>query len=184
MESGTEEIFKGRIEELDSMMLCDEEYVHQSERYRHCLEKMKELIGNDPDSQGVLYGLDEVVGEYSSRYGEVMYQYAFHDGMKVGLEHREYGNGQPGLSVMTKEDMADMIRAYDILCLLMVGTVVAPGMAKGLAEALNTVHAVIERNMLPSLKQEGCAEGYAILDDDKRGPEERARLLMGIKEEG
>ena len=42
-------------------------------------------------SETILLKLDEAVGDYSASYGDAAYSLGFHDGMEVGLEHRNTG---------------------------------------------------------------------------------------------
>ena len=185
MDKEMEKIFTERMGELDGKMSEDKEYVYQSEQYHYWLEKTKKLLVENHADPGIIIKLDDAVGGYSSRYGEVMYQYAFHDGLAVGMEHKRYkendGQREQALSFEI-EDMENLIYIYDAfntLCKQMMGTVIASPTESGIIGKLGRIHQIVEGKIRPDLKEGDDSIGYKILGDTTKTPKERAKILMG-----
>ncbi|MBR1744231.1 MAG: hypothetical protein IJ733_20700 [Lachnospiraceae bacterium] len=184
MDNQMEKIFMERIDALDGKLNEDAEYVRYGEQYHYWMEELKNLIKRNHEDKEILMRLDEAVGNYSSRYGEVLYNYAFHDGLEVGMNHEDYnGKDDRKFCTLSVEDMIHLIYIYDaynILCDTLVGTVLAPGMRDGIIGAFSRIHTVVEKHISPKLKNGDNAVGHQILDDTTKEPEERAKILMEI----
>ena len=128
---------------------------------------------------------DEMIGAFSSRYEETVYMLGFHDGLGMGLEHREYRNGgiqgRKNGSVFTEQDMVHLIYMYDAyreLCTALLGRVVVPELKDGVIGAFCRTLAVIEDHIPADKKGEDDPEYDRLLHNRKKSPEERARLLI------
>lgn len=64
-------------------------YVESAGQYQAFVESLKEKIGDSQEGRDLVLKLDEIVGEYSSQYGETAYVFGFHDGLDMGLDHVE-----------------------------------------------------------------------------------------------
>lgn len=74
---------------LDKILKQDEKYQKGKKQYHEALGEIKECLNIDnPKDISILLKLDEAVGDYSASYGDAAYSLGFHDGMEVGLEHR------------------------------------------------------------------------------------------------
>lgn len=74
---------------LDKILKQDEKYQKGKEQYHEALEEIKKYLNiNNPKDLNLLLKLDEAVGDYSASYGDAAYSLGFHDGMEIGLEHR------------------------------------------------------------------------------------------------
>lgn len=74
---------------LDKILKRDENYQKRKKQYHEALEEIKKYLNIDnPKDRNLLLKLDEAVGDYSASYGDAVYSLGFHDGMDVGLEHR------------------------------------------------------------------------------------------------
>ena len=77
---------------LDEILKQDEKYQKSKKQYHEALEEMKKYLNNEnPEDLSLLLKLDEAVGDYSASYGDAAYSLGFHDGMEIGLEHRNTG---------------------------------------------------------------------------------------------
>ena len=86
----TEKVLSGHMEQsLDETLQEDQEYMELREEYHEVLKRLKKVLETGEENANLIMRLDDTVGAYSNRYGEVAAMLAFHDGLEVGLEHRK-----------------------------------------------------------------------------------------------
>lgn len=181
------ELFAGRIERLDAAISGDTEYRKYQEQYHQCMEALKEILGNGQDTDGLVFRLDDSVSDYTSRYGEIIYRYAFHDGLRTGLEHERSVSvleGQAPLPSIDLEDMTNLIYvcdAFEDLCTAVVGSIFIPAEHNGIMGMLGKIEGIAEKYIPPELKRGDDARGYRLLHDRRFSPEQRAGMLLGEK---
>ena len=174
--------FRERIDTLDQTVVGkDAEYTACREQYRSHTEKMKVLMESG-EGRKLLMELDEIFGRYSSRYGEILYEAGFHDGLEIGLEHGKRNHGVRSLSAEDMEMLLAVSDSYDELCHMLFADAYRPCVGEGLLGELEKIHAIIDRNIIKELRTGEDAPGYRIMLDVEKSPEERARILLGIRE--
>lgn len=126
--------------------------------------------------------LEEEWSKYNIRYGEESYRLGFEDGVKMASEKGIRSKG----SVLDIKDMTHLVHMYDAvkkLNKLLLGEWEIHGRDGGVLEELDRVCDVIEGSICAEIRLCGEDEMYEcladILDDVKKAPEERAKLLTG-----
>ena len=174
--------FRERIDTLDRTVVGeDAEYAACREQYRSHTEKMKGCMGSVEDRK-LLMELDEIFGRYSGRYGEILYEAGFHDGLEIGLEHGKRNHENRSMSVGDMEMLLAVSDSYDELCHMLFANAYRPCVGEGLLGEMEKIHTIIERNIIKELRTGEDAPGYRIMLDVGKSPEERARILLGIRE--
>ena len=176
---------------LENILKKDRAYAESGENYSRAVDRIGAELDREKGRE-LLDELDTAAGDYSAKYGEAAYRLGFHDGLSVGLEHREQkkkdkqgggaGNAGESVSVFTVADMTDLIYIYDAyiqMDKMFFGGETVFTYGEGIFGAMSRIYKVIGKHMASSMREGDDPIGYCILSDDSKAPEERARLLMG-----
>lgn len=181
-EDGMETKFRERIDTLDRTVVGeDAEYTAYREQYRSHTEKMKGRMETGEDRK-LLMELDEIFGRYSGRYGEILYEEGFRDGLEIGLEHGKRKHEALPLSVGDMEQLLAVSDSYDKLCRTLFADAYTPCVGEGVLGDMERLHTLIEKYIIEDLCKGDDAPGYRIMRDAAKSPAERARILLGIRE--
>lgn len=122
------------------------------------------------------------IGRYNYSYGETAYRLGYEDGVRAGMEQKAAGKR----SILSLEDMTDMVRMYDAVKQLNVtlhGSEEYHEKDEGVLGALERVYYVIHNGIgyrLEFLGEDESDESITyILDGVNDSPEQRARMLLG-----
>lgn len=122
------------------------------------------------------------IGRYNYSYGEAAYRLGYEDGVRVGVEQKASGKR----SLLSLEDMTDLVRMYDAVKQLNVtlyGSNEYHEKDEGVLEALERVYYVIHNGIgykLEFLGEDESDESItSILDEIDGSPEKRAKMLLG-----
>lgn len=185
MEFSVREISKERMgEPLDAQLKQHKEFMEIRKQYHNLSEVLQEKLGKDGENREFLIHFDEVVGEYSSSYGENAYTLGFHDGMDLGVEHGRYLERKKSENKgdFSLEDMTQLIYvldAYKSLNKSLLGDEMVLSFQEGYLGALGRIYKVIGNHISEELRVGESSGGGMILSDVSLEPEERAKRLLG-----
>ena len=122
------------------------------------------------------------IGRYNYAYGEAAYRLGYEDGIRVGMEKKAAGKR----SMLSLEDMTDMVRMYDAvkqLNITLFGHNEYHEKGEGVLGALDRVYHIIRNGigyMLEFLGDDESDERITyILDRTDEPSEIRAKMLLG-----
>lgn len=179
------EIRKERMgEPLDVQLKQNKEFMENRKQYHNMSEVLQEKLGKDEEDRDFLIHFDEMVGEYSSSYGETAYTLGFHDGLNLGLEHGKYRKGKKAeeISALSVEDMTQLIYildAYKSLNKSLLGEETTLGFHEGILGTLGRIYKIIGNHIPEEMRMGEYLEQDEILSDLSLEPEERAKRLFG-----
>lgn len=138
-----------------------------------------------PEGNDKFEHLRDVQTLYDIAYGQTAYSLGYSDGVEAGMEKGADGKH----TILTVEDMAYMVTAYDAIKEInetLLGTFELHDKPKGALGALECILHVIGHGITAQyrlLSEEDMPKVENILNNDILTPEQRAKILLGKESE-
>lgn len=175
-------IFARTGEPLEKRMQKSDKFQQQANSLHRALKAFTEDSGISKECWKLFCKLEEEWTKYNIQYGEESYHLGFEDGVKIVSEKEIRFKG----SILDFKDMTHLIYVYDALKKLnklLFGEWEIHNGKCGILGELDRVYDVIENGVCAEIRLYGEDESYEcltdILDDVRRMPEERAKILTG-----
>ena len=152
---------------------------------RKAVEEFTDSVEMTPESKDKFEHLRDMQTLYEIAYGQTAYSLGYSDGVEAGMEKGAEGKH----TILTVEDMSDMVTAYDAIKKInetLLGTFEPHNKPKGALGALECILDVIAHGMTAQyrlLREEDAPKVENILNNDMLTPEQRAKILLGKEAE-
>lgn len=167
---------------LDEELKKRTDYVQSQNKWRKAEKRFNDMFNMTKEQWHAFDNIEDAFLEYNAICIETAYQMGHTDGILVGMEQMPDGRK----SVLTLEDMADLISVYDSIRQLkkvLLGRMDEHWEDDGAFSVFERVFDVIDNAASAKIKllgeDESCEQISSVLSNDSMTATERAKQLLG-----
>lgn len=171
-------------EPLEEKLKKDADFLKRQREWRDAIHKFDKMVSMTHEQWLALEHVEDIFLEYNISYGEAAYKMGYSDGIEIGMEQTPDGRK----SVLTVEDMANLISVYDAIQQLkkvLLGRMDEHWEEAGAFSVFEHIFDVINNATCTKIKfsegNEAIEMVTDILDDEMMKPEEKAKRLLGVE---